>query len=481
MNQRDPSRSRRRAPIAVLVVVALVPALALSGLWWWAEDEASSPVPTTTTTVPDAPPADALPTALASLRRVPEPIAAAVTEARTAELFQPFVQSIGPASCAAIAIDGDVIAAANPDLGLVPASTQKVVVAAVALDVLGADHRFVTEVRAAPLVDGVLTGDLYLVGGGDPLLASADVVDDLRFPAFNTTSMDELADRLVAAGLVIVDGDVVGDGSRYDDEFVVPSWGDDITRRDAGPYDALLVNDGRLFGSGYGLNPNQSAASELNRLLTARGVQVTGRNRADTAPDGLDGLDVLASIESVPLTGVIEEMLHTSDNNTAEMLVKEIGAVEVGEGTRAAGLGVIRDRLASWGVPLDAVVLDDGSGLSRANRLTCGALLTVLEQGDVSDSLEAALPVAGRSGNLIDQLADSAVAGELRGKTGTLTDVKALAGLLPSDDGGRFAFSIISNEAEADEVAVHRPVWDALFDVFGEYPVDVSVDEFSPR
>lgn len=475
---------RRRSPgrglavVVVLVVAATVPAAALAVAWWWASDHAASPPTTTTTIVSVGSTAPRLTTELVSLRRVPGPIADQVTEAAERALFEPLMSAIGPTSCASVSISGEMIATANENVQVVPASTQKLVIAAVALDVLGPEHRFRTEVRGGPLVDGVLTGDLHLIGGGDPLLQSADVVDDLRFPAFNTTSFDALADQLVDAGLRVVDGDVVGDGSRYDDEFVVPSWGDTITRRDAGPYDALLVNDGRLFGSGYGLNPNQSAASELNRLLAARGVTVTGRNRSGVVADGAG---LLAAVESVPLGGVIEELLQTSDNNTAEMLLKEIGAAVADDGSRSAGAAVVRERLAGWGVPADLLVLDDGSGLSRENRLTCAALVALMEDAPVADLVSDALAVAGRSGTLADQFLGSPVEGLLRAKTGTLTGVKALSGQVPTSDGGIATFSIVLNEEGADDPAVHLPLWDELVEALESYPVVVDVEEFAPR
>ena len=121
------------------------------------------------------------------------------------------------------------MAATRADVPLIPASNQKLLVGAVALDVLGPRHRFTTEVRAgAPVSDGV-TGDLFLVGGGDPLLTSDayPVENDLN-PVINPTSLDALADAVVAAGVERVEGAVVGDASRYDDEWYVPSWSADI-------------------------------------------------------------------------------------------------------------------------------------------------------------------------------------------------------------------------------------------------------------
>ncbi len=157
---------------------------------------------------------------------------------------------------------------------MIPASNQKLLTAAVALDVLGSDFRFTTELLGAPPVGGVITGDVYLVGSGDPLLDSALIPDPQKYPAFNTTAVEALADQLVAQGVTLIEGELVGDGSRYDDEFRVPSWGDDITSSEAGPYDALLIDDGQITAGNYGLEPNRAAARVFVDLLLARGVAV---------------------------------------------------------------------------------------------------------------------------------------------------------------------------------------------------------------
>jgi serine-type D-Ala-D-Ala carboxypeptidase/endopeptidase (penicillin-binding protein 4) len=429
----------------------------------------------------DARPEATAPTPLASWRRLPDPLAERAAWAAYVEVAQAALGEFDDGWCVDVSVDGRRVVEHRARQPMVPASNQKLLVAAAVLDRLGVDHRFVTEIRAAAPVDGVITGDLHLVGGGDPLLASADVPDPRRYPAFATTSMDALADAVVAAGVRVVDGDVIGDGSRYDDEFVVPSWGPGITRGDGGPVDALLVNDGTIFGSGVGLDPNQSAANELNRLLVARGVTITGRNRTGVTPEGTP---VLASVTSAPLSEVVAELLQTSDNNTAEMLVKELGYAATGLGTRAAGLQVVRDVLGEWGVPLDGLVLDDGSGLSRENRTTCATLLAVLDRAESelgSTALADALAVAATSGTLVDQFQGTGLEGIMRAKTGTLSDVKALSGEVTAEDGSVLRFASVAGFPGADDPEAHLPRWSDLAALLLAYPVDVEPDAFAPR
>jgi serine-type D-Ala-D-Ala carboxypeptidase/endopeptidase (penicillin-binding protein 4) len=482
MNGSDP-RPPRRAPLLLVIVIALLPALGLAGLWRWADTvDDDEPVIEIVTAVPVGPPSPELTTALASLRRTPGPLAARVAEEVFDDLLDTAVEealadTIG-VSCVAVSLDGTPAAGVDEALAVLPASNQKLLVAAVALDVLDAGAGFVTSVRGAPVVEGVLAGDLYLVGGGDPALTSDEVAGSIVRPFPLITRFDDLVDQLVDAGLTRVEGDVVADATRYDDEFLVPSWGPGITRDDGGPISALLVNGGRIFGSGIGLNPAQAAANELNRLMGARGITITGGNRVDVAPDGLE---VLGAVESAPLADIVEAMLLVSHNTTAEMLLKEIGYSAAGNGSRPAGMAVVRERLAEWNVPLDGASLEDGSGLSRENAVSCATFTGLLAHAGSDGDLAGALPVAGESGTLTDQLLDTPADGVLRAKTGTLTGAKSLSGFFPTATGEVFEFSVMLEGDGVDDPAVHVPVWTILIDAFAQYPVEPDDAPFGPR
>jgi D-alanyl-D-alanine carboxypeptidase/D-alanyl-D-alanine-endopeptidase (penicillin-binding protein 4) len=457
----------------------------LAGLWQYAEAEV--PPPTTTTTTTLAPePAPELATDLLSYRRHPTPLAERAAEdaaaAANAGRIATLLDLTGEGSCVRIVAADGVVTEESPDASVIPGSNEKLFVAAAALDVLGPDYRFRTELQSAPPIDGVVAGNVYLVGGGDPVLVTADVADPQRYPAFNTTPLEPLADQLVALGITTIEGDVVGDGSRYDDEFRVASWGDAITSAEAGPYDALLVNDGIISPGNYGLDPSRSAAREFLDLLTARGITVTG-SAANAARPADAGLTTLALVESRPLTDVLVEMLHTSDDNTAEMLAKEIGFVASGEGTRPAGLAAVGAVLGEWGVPMAGVELRDGSGLDRGNRATCAALTAVLHDSPVAAQLRDLLPVAGRDGTMSEQLLGTAAEGNMQAKTGTLTDVKALSGTQLGADRRPVEFSLVLNGTDADEPAIYGPVWEALVDLIDHHPVVIEPDvaRFGPQ
>ncbi|MFK8022398.1 MAG: D-alanyl-D-alanine carboxypeptidase, partial [Ilumatobacter sp.] len=171
--------------------------------------------------------------------------------------------------------------------------------------------------------------------------------------------------------------------------------------------------------------------------------------------------------------------LLNSDNNTAETLLKEIGRSASGAGPREAGAAPAVATLDQWGVPTAGIVVGDGSGLSLTNRLTCSALLAVLQRSPVAGPIGAGLPVAGQTGSLSDVFVDDAVAGRLLGKTGTLNNppfnqdppaVKALAGYLPVDGGGAVEYVLILNGPTISDQSEYRPVWQNLVDVLDTYP-----------
>jgi D-alanyl-D-alanine carboxypeptidase/D-alanyl-D-alanine-endopeptidase (penicillin-binding protein 4) len=479
-------------PLIVVGAIALVPAIVLFALWRWADNAArgADPAPSTSAAAPA--PAPSLSTPLFSYRRTPGVLARDLSLDDFAGAVAAFGETLNDTSCVAVEIDGVPVGATRADAPLIPASNQKLLVGAVALDVLGPRHRFTTEVRADEPVTDAIAGDLFLVGGGDPLLTSDayPVQNDLN-PVINPTSLDALADAVVAAGVQRVDGSVVGDGTRYDDEWYVPSWSADLRGIEAGPYDALLVNDARVTGDPQrAADPAEAAAREFTQLLGQRGVTVAGPPRAGTA-EGAD--DLVARVDSAPLRTVVGEMLGTSDNNTAELLVKEIGLAAGGAGTREAGLAAIRTTLERWGIPTAGMVLDDGSGLSNENRVTCGAFADVLARSGPHQALGDGLPVAGRSGTLTDVFTDSPVTGRLRAKTGTLGNapfnadppaVKALSGYLPvgGGAGATIEFSLLLNgPGPLTDQSLYRPIWDALVATLASYPTGPTAAELAPK
>jgi D-alanyl-D-alanine carboxypeptidase/D-alanyl-D-alanine-endopeptidase (penicillin-binding protein 4) len=381
-----------------------------------------------------------------------------------------------PESCLRVDIARATVFRHQADRALVPASTQKVVVGQVALDRLGADHRFRTRVLGPAPVDGVVTGDVALVGGGDPLLTTATYAFVRRTAEQPLTFLDALADALVAGGVRRVTGRIVADDTRYDALRTVPSWPERYQRENqVGPLGALTVDDGfRLDLPAEGSDdapvrrrvddPALHAAEQLNALLFARGVAVDGGVALGPAPPGAGEL---AAIDSAPLGDVVRQMLEESDNGTAELLTKELGVQAGTGGSTAAGTAAIVARAGELGVPTAGTVMADGSGLDRTNHTSCDALVGALvTSGGVDGAIGSRLPVAGRSGTLRDRFLGTPAQGRLRAKTGSLNSVTALAGFVTMSDGRTATFAYIANGPQAEDP---RRGQDFLGALLGQY------------
>jgi len=223
------------------------------------------------------------------------------------------------------------------------------------------------------------------------------------------------------------------------------------------------------------------------RILSDQGITVTGGSGTGVAPAGMDDL---ASIESLPLPDVIEEMLTNSDNNTAELMVKEIGLATAGVGTRQAGLDAIEAIVAAWGIDTAGLQMGDGSGLSLDNRITCNQLLGVLQHEGFDSPVGQGMAIAGETGTLVDVFTDTQVAGRLRGKTGTLNNppfnedppaVKALSGYLPVDGGGAIEYTLILNGPTISDQSEYRPLWVDLVNGLNSFPSVASPLILGPR
>ncbi|MEO6125872.1 MAG: D-alanyl-D-alanine carboxypeptidase/D-alanyl-D-alanine-endopeptidase [Ilumatobacteraceae bacterium] len=417
-------------------------------------------------------------TPVLSVRRAPQTIVQLTSEAQLANTLGQISAFVGDTSCLVVSLDGRILFGHNGDIPVTPASNQKLIVAAVALEALGPDYTFTTRVFAN-VADGVVSGDLYFVGGGDPLLSTADYPATQKYPPTSTTSLESLVQNLVSAGVTRISGNVITDESRYDTERSVPTWANDVRDVEAGPLSALMVDDAvREVGATNVRrvqDPAVGAGTTLISLLKAAGITVGGSARAGTlAAD----VPELTSVVSAPLSAIVGEMLTTSDDNTAELLVKELGvAAQIGN-SRQAGLDVITGTLVTWGVDTSKLTLVDGSGLDKGNIVTCNIIRQVLTHAPLSGPLGVGLPIDGQTGTLADDTAlGDAMIGRLHAKTGTLSNVKSLSGFLTTDV-GELEFSMILNlEGITDS---YVGLWGALGDAFSKYPAGPTVDEIAP-
>ncbi|MEK9885218.1 MAG: D-alanyl-D-alanine carboxypeptidase, partial [Acidimicrobiaceae bacterium] len=236
----EPTRGRLH-PVVVLTLIALLPMALLAGLRSLLPEE-SVATPVDLTPSPSIESYEISSRNVMSFRRAAPELSGRSNRAELISSLQSVTSQMAPTSCFSLSVDG-VPLPLSSDTAAIPASTVKILVASAAIDVLGADYTFTTRVVGSAPVDGVVNGDIVLIGGGDPLL-SGDWYPNSnldRYPVFGHTSLDELATSLSANGVTSVAGRVLGDGSRYDDEWYYDEWGAGVAGIEAGPIDALMT------------------------------------------------------------------------------------------------------------------------------------------------------------------------------------------------------------------------------------------------
>ena len=412
-------------------------------------------------------------TPILSARRVPQTLVELNSAGRVNAKLAQVIAALPADSCLKVVTDSKTIVNVNTNRALIPGSNIKLLTGAVALDVLGPERKYSTKMLGV-VAGSVVRGDLWLIGWGDPLLTTRLYPLTEKYPTITPTDVEKLVDALVALGVTAIEGSVVGDESLYDVERYVPSWGDGIRSVEAGPLGALMINDGAVTGSPIKpTNPALAAAIEFTSILASRGIAVRDAPEVGIASSNTP---LIASLESVSIREVVTEMLVNSDNNTAELLVKEIGRVGRGSATRIDGLNVIASKIAEWGLPGEGVALLDGSGLDRTNYLTCEVLAQLLVRDGQSGLVTTALATAGKTGTLRDVFLSGPGSGTMHAKTGTLNGVKSLTGMFPLDDGRSTVFALIMNGSGASTVNFYRPIWNYLVTAlsFGNEQLDVS-------
>ncbi|MCC5951240.1 MAG: D-alanyl-D-alanine carboxypeptidase/D-alanyl-D-alanine-endopeptidase [Acidimicrobiia bacterium] len=493
MNRRP--RTALAALVAAAALVAtsvVVPASPLGAQDGGTATEA--PTDVATDEVPPAAPGpaitgDATPTPVLSARRVPRLVQSAHAAAALDAVVEEVIAPAADTTCLVVTDNGRTLVEHNPMLPLAPASNQKLPTALAALERLGPDHRFATELRAvAEPRGGVINGDLWLVGGGDSLLSTPGFrVSLLGEPQRVVSEFGELADALAAAGVREVRGDVVGDDSRYDAERYLPSWPDRYQRQDTvGPLSALRVNEGstglterpddpaieRLPG-----DPPLLAAETLLTYLDDRGIEVTGEARTGVAPAGTT---VVAALEAPSLDEVFDEVLGWSRNAAAELLLKELGVAVGGRGTTSEGLAVVQEILVGHGLPLEGVHMVDGSGLDETNQMTCRFLVDLLAITEDQPLIADSLSVAGVNGTLTQRMVGSPAEGRVRAKTGTLNLVLSLAGYVDTLEGRTLTFAFIVNIPPEGAPEATTLQQDRLMEALVAYPEAPPVELLGP-
>lgn len=404
----------------------------------------------------------------------------------------------------------------NPRTRLIPASNLKLLTTAAAMDVLGPQYRFSTQLLSTGTRQGErLSGNLYVRGLGDPTTQFADY--------------QVLAAQLASQGVRQVQGDLVFDDSWFDAERLGVDWAQDDestyygaqisaltvspnTDFDAGtllvtakaptavgqpvtvvvspPTDYVQLSNRAVSGTGnsYGITrqhgtnllqlsgalapgkqsrqwvsvwePTQLVANLFEQALAQQGIQVLGRRVIGGATPAT--ATVVAKHQSAPLQDLITPLLKLSNNNMSEALLKAMGRKTANAGTAAAGVAAVAGFMQRQGLDPATLSQVDGSGLSRRNLVSAQNLTDLLLAAAKQPWFDAwynALPIAGNAdrmtgGSLRYRLRGTAAQNNLHAKTGSMAGVSSLSGYITDAKGRRLVFSMVSNNYLSDAAPI---------------------------
>jgi D-alanyl-D-alanine carboxypeptidase/D-alanyl-D-alanine-endopeptidase (penicillin-binding protein 4) len=437
-----------------LVILAVVTTLVLAGGLYagigagrqYLADRAFHPI---VVPAPTAAPAGAV-SALAGVTAAPSvptvaPAGPAPTAAGVAKAIAPALAAsgLGPSVAAQVYDAASGTALVNNGAGtlVAPASTSKLLAAAAVLTVHRATDRFTTTVVA-----GAAAGSVVIIGGGDPTLSAARPGQPTEY--LEAARISDLAAqaRTALAGAPVTS--VVVDDSLFTGPDTATGWAaEDAPSSYASPITALMADGGRdtptaaIRSGSPDLAAGQALAADLGATSVTRG----------SAPVGAA---VLATVRSAPVGSLVEQMLTDSDNVLAEVLARQVALATKRPASFVGGAQAIAATLTGLGIAVGTGMVD-GSGLSSVDRIPAGVLCQVLlkavgAQHPELHPIVAGLSVAGWDGTLLEQGrftgAAASANGVVRAKTGSLTGVSSLAGILTDADSRLLVFAFVADK-----------------------------------
>ncbi|SBT52590.1 D-alanyl-D-alanine carboxypeptidase / D-alanyl-D-alanine-endopeptidase (penicillin-binding protein 4) [Micromonospora narathiwatensis] len=345
----------------------------------------------------------------------------------------------------------------------VPASVTKLATGVAVLAARGPAYRIPTRAVA-----GSAPGEVVLVGAGDPTLA----VDKNGFYP-GAARLDDLAAQVRKALGGTAPTKVTVDSSLFSGPVYEPGWDSDIPTGGFGAAITALTTDAaradpagarKNFDEAHGAaervpQPDLTAGRRFAKLLGLSGAAAevkrgtapadSGAAAGATAAPGTE----LGKVESLPMIRLVDIMISDSDNVIAEYLARQVALTKGKPASFVGGAAATDQTLGELGLPADEISLADGSGLSRTNRISPSLLTDLITLAGNGSHPELAaifggLPVGGWSGTLDTRYQKSATkagAGVVRAKTGTLTGVNAIAGLVTTADGRLLTFAVLTD------------------------------------
>jgi len=329
----------------------------------------------------------------------------------------------------------DTLVSINHTESMIPASNTKLFTTATALELMGGDYLLSTKILAEDidLSDGTIEGNIYIKGFGNPTFSSED--------------LEELVNQLYESGLRKVTGNVVGDDTYFDDVYSRDDWiSEERANVTLPPISAVVIDRNRTIVvkkrkgryRNYFVNvdnPPLFAAKKLREKLISHGVEIEGKSVSGQTTDNSQTL-VETSIE---LRELLKEINKHSDNFYAECLFKTLGSVSSGQqGNSFFSTQSILRYIEDNSIFSTGTTIVDGSGISRFDQVTAGALIGLLEKVYFNikqfDDFFNSLSIAGVDGTLHKRMTGTSAENNFRGKTGTLNGVSSLAGYVTTAD-----------------------------------------------
>lgn len=376
-----------------------------------------------------------------------------------------------------------VISSYNENTPLVPASTTKLLTTETALNLLGENYRWNTQLEYSGTVDenGVLTGNLYIVGSGDPSLGT-----NKAGASSYREIIDTFKEALSTEGIKKVNGDIIiqtalfkGNISRLPENVV---WLENnnyylpvgatkeinpanerlIVKKSlptenvkkyfyVSPYTNQMVYAEKYEGDGALTTklPDAPAflANSFRATLVKSGIAVTGKVQNKTVDGQPEIRKTINVYKSPTLADIVYYTNQRSDNSLAEALLKTVGYFKKGNQTPDSGREVVTEHLKDVAFDLEGLNYMDGSGLSRSNKVTPISqvkFLTSLMGSKYYQNYFNSLPIGGQSGTLKKMFLENGN-GQVFAKTGTLNKVKTLAGYIKTNSGKTLVFSLLVN------------------------------------
>ena len=441
----QPNRRRRRIVLIILLVAILVVGSLLAWNWYQLRPEE---VPAGTPPQPAAASVD--PSIVPVSSTAPEPTAAGVSAALREGLKDEALGTL--TGMVSDPLTGQTLWKQDAEDPRTPASNAKILTAAAVLEQLDHDTRLTTTV-----VQGD-DGQVILVGAGDPTLTAQPEDADTFYT--DPGRITELADQLKQSGVQITSVAIAP--SAIEGPAMDRTWDDeDIAGGDIAPITSLMVDGARNKPLEEYSPRSDSSPMEAGRAL----ADALGLHGPITEATPGASAKVLASVQSAPLATRVGDMMRLSDNVLAETLAIELSVATGGPATISGGAAAVVKVLGAKGFDTSGVVLRDASGLSTADKVPARLLdaLVSAAAGNSHPKLRPMLdtfPVAGGTGTLAERFPDSNPGrGWVRAKTGTLTGVSSLTGIVQTVDGRVLAFAFMSGGTSPADA---RPALDDL-------------------